>query len=130
MRIGELARLSGTTVPTLRYYEREGILPQPLRTPTGYRAYTARDLEQVRFLKRCQKLGFSLADIQRLAAMHGLTPRPCPRPSAAKAEFVELSRRRLEYLDRKIDGLRLLRRQVAALLRDAELRPSGCPAGR
>lgn len=134
MRIGELAKSSGTSVQTLRYYEREGILRQPPRTAAGYRAYTASDLEHVRFVRNCQRLGFSLGDIRQLAAMHGTEPaqsagRGCPSPPTKKAAFIALSRQRIEYLDGKIAGLRGLRRQVALLLRRAEdMAALGCPA--
>ena len=128
MRIGELARRAETSITTLRFYEREGMLRQPPRTAAGYRMYSAADLEQVRFIRHCQKLGFSLNDIRKLSALHGMAPGACPRPASAQAEFQALCRERLAYLDERVARLRALRRQVAALLRTAVTTPVGCPA--
>jgi MerR family mercuric resistance operon transcriptional regulator len=128
MRIGELARRAETSITTLRFYEREGMLRQPPRTAAGYRMYSAADLEQVRFIRNCQKLGFSLSDIQKLSALHGMAPAACPRPASAQAEFQALCRERLAYLDERIARLRALRRQIAALQRTAVAAPAGCPA--
>lgn len=130
MRIGELAQQSETSIPTLRFYEREGMLRCPPRTAAGYRVYSNADLEQVRFIRRCQALGFSLDDIQQLSAMHGMAPSACPDPGQVRRQFLDLSRRRLEFLDGRIAGLKTLRRQIAALLRAAERAPSGCPAAK
>ena len=51
---------------TLRYYERRGLLPEPERTDSGYRAYGADAVRVVRFVKRAQQLGFTLTDIEEL----------------------------------------------------------------
>ena len=128
MRIGELALRAETSITTLRYYEREGMLRRPPRTPAGYRMYSTADLEQVCFIRNCQKLGFSLSDIQKLSALHGMAPQACPKPASASAAFQELCRERLAYLDERIAQLRGLRRQVAGLQRVAATVPTGCPA--
>ncbi|HVA64346.1 MAG TPA: MerR family transcriptional regulator [Terriglobales bacterium] len=132
MRIGELAAQAGTTVQALRYYEREGLLCPPGRNGAGYRTYTPADLEQVRFIKHCQQLGFALKEIQQLAALHGMkaaAPPGCPAALSPREEFLRISRQRLAFLDAKIVACRGLRRQVAALVRQAERQPAqGCPA--
>ena len=53
-------------VQTLRYYERRGLLPEPARSPAGYRAYTSEAVRIVRFIKRAQLLGFPLNEIEQL----------------------------------------------------------------
>lgn len=124
MRIGELADETGTTVQALRFYEREGLLRQPPRTASGYRAYSAADVDQVRFVKNCQQLGFSLKEIKELATIHGTAPKP-PR----RMEFLRIARERLAFLDAKIAEYQGLRRQVAGLLCQAERTPlDACPA--
>jgi MerR family mercuric resistance operon transcriptional regulator len=128
MRIGELARRAETNITTLRFYERSGMLRQPPRTAAGYRVYGPADLEQVRFIRHCQKLGFSLSDIQKLSALHGMAVAACPRPASAQAAFQQLCAERLAYLDERIASLRALRRQVAGLQRIAVSTPVGCPA--
>ncbi len=58
-----VARLSGVNVQTLRYYERRGLLAEPERGPSGYREYPAEAVRRIRFIKRVQELGFTLAGI-------------------------------------------------------------------
>jgi MerR family mercuric resistance operon transcriptional regulator len=129
MRIGEAARRSAVSVQALRFYEREGLLRRPARTPAGYRAYTAADVEQVRFIKHCQQLGFALREIRLIAALHAQSAAPDAGP-AARAEFLRIARARLAFLDGKIAEFRRLRRQIAALALEAERGPErGCPAG-
>lgn len=64
--IGEAARLSGVGIETIRYYEREGIVPKPARAQNNRRLYSARDVGRLRFLKKCRALGFPLADAKAL----------------------------------------------------------------
>ena len=54
---------------TIRYYEREGLLPQPPRLPSGYRAFSEPTVRRVRFIKRAQELGFTLAEIRDLLSL-------------------------------------------------------------
>jgi len=138
VRIGELAQRSGTSVQTLRYYEREGILRRAARTASGYRAYSETDAEHVVFVRNCQAIGFSLADIRELSAMHGLGPeagsraspaKTGPRPGAARNQFLALARARLGQLQNKIAELQKLEHQIATLVRRAEdPKANACPA--
>ncbi len=66
LKIGELASRSGLSRDTLRYYEREALLPKPERTQTGYRLYRPETLDHLSFIKRAQALGFTLAEIRDL----------------------------------------------------------------
>jgi MerR family mercuric resistance operon transcriptional regulator len=66
MKIGEAASASGCHLETIRYYERIGLLPPPERTASGYRAYSASDVQRVRFITRGRDLGFSLDEIRSL----------------------------------------------------------------
>ena len=66
MRIGEIAELAGVTTKTVRYYERIGILPEPDRTPSGYRDYGVGTLERLRFIRDAQATGLSLAEIHSI----------------------------------------------------------------
>jgi DNA-binding transcriptional MerR regulator len=67
MRIGELAEESGLTAPTVRFYERQGLLPRPPRSENGYREYDATDLERARMFARLRELGLEPGDAARLA---------------------------------------------------------------
>lgn len=69
MTISELAKAAGVHIETVRYYERRGLLPEPARRPSGYRAYAATMVARLRFIKNAQELGFSLAEIEKLLAL-------------------------------------------------------------
>jgi MerR family copper efflux transcriptional regulator len=67
--IGQLARKTQVHVETVRYYERRGLLPEPPRRWSGYRQYSQDDIARLQFIKRAQKLGFSLKEIAELLAL-------------------------------------------------------------
>ena len=71
LRIGEVAARAGVNAQTLRYYERIGLLPEPRRLPSGYRAYPPEIAHTVRFVKRAQALGFTLTEIRALLRLAG-----------------------------------------------------------
>ena len=71
MRIGELAERSGIPASTIRYYEKESLLPRALRGANGYRVYQDNALERLDLIQLGQKLGFSLETIRSIAALHG-----------------------------------------------------------
>ncbi|MFG1488497.1 Zn(2+)-responsive transcriptional regulator [Oceanospirillum sp. HFRX-1_2] len=65
-KIGSLAKASGVTVETLRFYEKQGLLPEPHRSDAGYRLYPESAISQVAFILRAKAVGFSLKDIAGL----------------------------------------------------------------
>lgn len=75
--IGRLARLAGVKPDTIRFYERSGLLPKPSRTPNGYRAYGDAALNQVRFIRKAQSLGFTLDEIRRIISLRGQGKETC-----------------------------------------------------
>lgn len=66
MNIGKVAQASGISSKMIRYYEEIGLIPPVSRQLSGYRVYTDKDLEQLKFIKRSRELGFSLEDIAEL----------------------------------------------------------------
>lgn len=66
MRIGQLAQSVGVDTQTIRFYERQGLLPPPGRQENGYRVYTEKHVERLAFIRRCRILGLSLAEIHEL----------------------------------------------------------------
>ena len=69
MRIGELAKIIGVDVETIRYYEKIGLLAAPERRDNGYRAYVQGHLERLAFVRHCRALDIPLIDIQRLLSL-------------------------------------------------------------
>ena len=66
MKVNELSKRTGINLETIRYYEKQGILPEPKRQANGYRSYDEESVTQLLFIKNCRQLGFSLEDIKQL----------------------------------------------------------------
>lgn len=66
MRIGELAKHTNVDITTIRYYEQEGLLPVPLRSPAGYRLYDPSHQDTLQFIRHCRSLDMSLAEVRSL----------------------------------------------------------------
>lgn len=134
MRIGQLAKAAGVHPQTLRFYEREGLLPKALRTHSGYRDYAKSDLERVRFVRACQEIGFTLADIRNVLDLHRVLATregvSALKPGAQR-KFLDATERRLAAVEGKLKLLRRMKndlRGLAATLRD-ERKPV-CPVTR
>jgi MerR family copper efflux transcriptional regulator len=72
MNIGKIAKLSGVGVETIRFYERQGVLPKPKRKASGYRQFDMDTVDRIRFIKNVQDLGFSLNEAGDLASSKGI----------------------------------------------------------
>jgi DNA-binding transcriptional MerR regulator len=70
MRIGEIAKQSGVTVDTVRFYERVGVLPPPARQPSGYRDYASNTIERIQLTRELQAIGFTLTEVVDALAAH------------------------------------------------------------
>ena len=70
MKIGELAALTGCSVQTIRYYEKEKLLPSMLRSEGNFRLYDLAAVEQLKFIKHCRSLDLSLAEIRQLIELN------------------------------------------------------------
>lgn len=107
LKIGELAKRCGVSPDTIRFYEREKLLPRPRRTASRYRVYGAEDEGRVRFIRQAQAIGLSLDNVRELVRERQLhTPDECQH-------VAELLRERIEVLDRQIAELRSFRRRLA-----------------
>src|SRR5713226_8911199 len=69
LTIGHLAKQAGVNLETVRYYERRGLLLRPPRSASGYRLFPAEAARRLRFIRRAQELGFSLAEIGELLSL-------------------------------------------------------------
>ena len=77
LTIGKLATLAGTTPNTLRYYEREGLIPPPAKGENGYRLYPQDAARRVHFIRQAQQCGFTLSEIRELQALAQQTSACC-----------------------------------------------------
>ena len=108
MKIGELAQRTGVAIDTVRYYERQGLLPQPERQPSGYRNYRNDDLTRLRFVRRAKALGFTLEEIRELLALSGRREDDMGGLKAAAEHKLAVVDAKLAELTRIRDGLRTL----------------------
>jgi len=131
MQIGELARAAGVNIQTIRFYEREKLLPAPARTASGYRDYQRRDLERILFIRRNHEIGFTLIEIRQLLDLHGALetmPRPLRRKPAQVKEIIAIGRERLCQVNEKICALEMMKRQLEYLVSHLEeSAPTTCP---
>jgi MerR family transcriptional regulator, copper efflux regulator len=132
MHIGELAAKAAVNVQTIRFYEREGLLPVPSRNQSGYRCYGPGDLERVTFIKRNQELGFSLTEIAQLLDLHRVVaamPLPIRRKPSELQGIIALGHERLDAINDKIRSLRIIQRRLTSLLKELESAAlATCPA--
>jgi len=89
LRTGEVAAQAGVNVQTLRYYERRGLLKEPERRPSGYREYSPDAVLLIRFIKRAQELGFTLAEIEDLLRLRNDHSARCSEVRAAAQAKIE-----------------------------------------
>lgn len=108
MKIGELAGKAGVNIDTVRYYERQGLLPAPQRLSSGYRQYTAEDVSRLRFVRRAKALGFTLLEIRDLLELSGQRGQDMAGMKATALHKLEDVEEKLAELTRIRDGLRTL----------------------
>ena len=119
MKIGEVAKAAGVGIDAVRFYEREGLLPEPARRPSGYREYSPDAVLDLRFIRRAKELGFSLREISELLSINR-------EPDATAADVKRLAEEKLADL---ADKIRSLQRMKKALREVAEACPGRGPPG-
>jgi MerR family mercuric resistance operon transcriptional regulator len=118
LKIGEVAERGGVNLQTIRYYEREGLLPVPPRLASGYRIFPETAVRRVRFIKRAQELGFSLAEIRELLLLR-------EEAGAGAQQVRERAKAKIADIEEKICTLQAMQDALDALNRLAEKCP-GC----
>ena len=108
MRIGELAGQLGVTTKAIRFYERIGLLPDPPRTPSGYRSYEEADVDRLVFIKTAQRLGLTLDEIKEIIAFRDRGEQPC-------GYVADVLQRQVTDLDARIREMRALRDELRRL---------------
>ncbi len=119
-RIGDVTRLLGLSADTLRYYEKIGLLPPVKRTPSGIRVYDKQDLSRLRFIKRAQKMKFTLVEIGDLMNMR-------TDPQHARDEVRQLTANKLAEVELSLAEIQVLRDELRLLLNLCRGSEDGCP---
>ena len=109
LTVGQLATRTGVRTGTVRYYEREGLLPAPRRTGGEHRRYGPADVDRLLFIRGAQRLGLRLAEIRDLLAVRDTGTCPC-EPAEG------LLRRHVAEIDTEIARLTALRAELAGML--------------
>jgi DNA-binding transcriptional MerR regulator len=105
LHVGAIAKKVGVGVQTLHYYERIGLLPKPTRSEANYRVYSPDALRRVRFIKKAQALGFTLAEIKQILDLKSHGRAPC-------GKVTELGEKHLQEIDARLAQLRAYRRAI------------------
>ena len=135
LTIGQLARGADVSVETIRYYERRELLPDPPRSPAGYRKYPAETVRRVRFIKRAQALGFTLSEIVELLALEVSADGSCGDVEAKAQRTIRRIEDKIAELDRMHSALKALTHSCRAGLPTGEcpiietLEGEAAPAG-
>lgn len=108
MRIGELADSLGINPRTIRFYESKGLLPEPDRTPSGYRTYDSQGAERLTFIKTAQRIGLSLDEISEIIGLRDRGQQPC-------GYVMKLIHRQVSELDRQIAEMGRLREALTRI---------------
>ena len=122
LTIGQVAKWAGVGVETVRFYEREGLLPRPARRASSYRQYPEESVARLNFIRRAKALGFTLKEVADLLDLR-LDPR------ADRGAVKRRAAAKVEDIDRRIEGLRRMRRALVELSNACSGRGelSGCP---
>ena len=108
MKIGDLAQASATGVETIRYYERQGLLPAPARTAGNFRVYDDAHLERLRFIRHCRNLDMTLDEIRTLLRLRDAPSQDCGEVNALLDEHIG-------HVTHRIRELRTLQKDLKAL---------------
>tara|TARA_R110000782_G_scaffold20726_5_gene56065 strand:- start:54 stop:449 length:396 start_codon:yes stop_codon:yes gene_type:complete len=119
-KIGELSKLVNLSMDTLRYYEKIKLLPPVARNSSGLREYDNKDISRLRFIKRAQKMNFSLAEIGQLLTMR-------ENPLKARAEIRTLTHQKLSEIEDQIKELTALRNELQLLVNLCIGSDDSCP---
>lgn len=111
MQIGELAKKGNVTVQTVRFYERQGLVPNPPRKGSGYRFYDEAALRRLLFIRQAKALGFSLQEIREILRMRDRGQCPC-------GSVLALAERHLQNIDRQLRQLSNFRDELRRAIRN------------
>lgn len=114
MRIGDLAAATGTPVETIRYYEREGLLPAPERADNNYRMYRPQHAERLAFIRQCRSLDMTLDEVRALLMLRDAPGPDCGGIDSLLDEHIGHVALRIRELKALQKGLRELRAQCTA----------------
>ena len=108
MKIGELAGVTGANAKTIRFYEAEGLMPEPARLASGYRSYDDESVSRMEFILKAKRLGLSLHDILGILQLHDAAESTC-------VHVRDLLDQKIAEVETTIDALQAFKGDLAAL---------------
>lgn len=118
LTVGRLAKLTGLSAKSIRYYEQEKLIPKASRSSAGYRLYSPTIIKRLKFIQKAKAIGFSLDDVRRILDLFD-RGRPCCD------KVFEWSERRLRELDEQIQFLSSLKARLMRYRREWEVEGKG-----
>lgn len=118
--IGKASEQSGVNIETIRYYEREGIVPKPGRSAGGRRLYSSDEIAKLRFVRRCRDLGFPISIIQTFLSLTAQSDRSC-------GEVKAMAENHLDEITAKIENLTRLQDALLSLSKNCDDGSAACP---
>ncbi len=115
IRIGELARRTGCEVVTIRYYEKERLLPEPARSEGNYRLYNEAHLERLQFIRHCRSLDMSLGEIRALLSLRENPTLDCSKVNAMLDTHIQQVEDQIEALGQLKQHLIILHEKCAGV---------------
>lgn len=112
LTIGKVARKSGVNVETVRYYQRMGLIQEPDKPAQGYRNYAEEHINQIRFIKRAQLLGFSLREIQEIMQLH----------NCVTEQMNSIIKQKLREIEVRIQDLESIRQVLTEYQKDSTIK--------
>jgi len=109
LSIGQVAKRTGVTVETVRFYEKQSLIGVPQRSDTGYRQYPEETVKRVRFIQNAKEVGFTLKDIAELLALR-------QEPGTSCSDIKLHATQKIEEVDRKIQDLNRIRNALARMI--------------
>lgn len=122
MKIGELAKATGTQAETIRYYEAQGLWPEPARTESNYRVYGKQHVARLAFIRHCRTLDMTLEEIQTLLRFKDAPEETCEKVNELLAEHIG-------HVATRIKELRSLQIELKALRRQCGMRQASAACG-
>ena len=113
IKIGELATRTGATVETIRYYEKENLLPEPSRSQGNYRLYREEHIERLQFILHCRTLDMTLDEVRTLLQYWDKPDENCGEVNSLLNEHIQAVENRIEELMQLKQHLTILRHKCA-----------------
>jgi DNA-binding transcriptional MerR regulator len=120
LKIGDLAERTGTSAPTIRYYEQIGLLRRAARQPGGQRVYSRDDVERLTFIRRCREFDFSIEQVRALVAI-------MQDPKSSCMDAREMAAEHLTAVRTKMRELKALERSLVAFVKSCDTSCAGGP---